>query len=571
MAENSASIHPSTPRTMRSNFSRNAAGDALKRLLDLVASAAGLLLLSPLFLFLAWRIKRDSPGPVFFRGLRVGRGGIVFKILKFRTMHEEPESYTGPRVTAKGDPRITPFGQWLRDSKLNELPQLWNVLKGDMSLVGPRPEDPDIAADWPAEVSAEVLSVRPGITSPASVIYRDEEQMLKGDQLMATYVNKIMPSKLRLDQLYVRNRSFLLDLDILFWTFMVLFPALGQSSPPEESLFLGPISRFIRRYVSWFVIDMLVTFFAMGLAGLLWRSAGPLDIGWPKAMIITLGFSLLYSMTGAFLGVNRVSWSKATFNDAFDILPAAGLATMIALTINYFWLTHPLLPSGLVLLASGLATIGFILIRYRSRLIGALASRWLLWRGQARAVRERVLIVGGGEAGQFAAFIVSANSGRHLYQVVGYVDDDLYKQGMRIRGVDVIGRREDIPHLVKNFDVGVIIFAIHNITPAERRRLVEICLATPARLVWMPDLLGAIDLSRPNGHHKEDVLFIPARQHRLEIERILDELQVAAEVDGAQIVLERITLARSGLRSVTERITESEALVPADENTAPVQ
>ena len=105
----------------------------------------GLFLLSPFFGIIAWAIKRDSPGPIFYRGRRVGRGGKEFTILKFRTMYECPESYAGPCITAKDDERIMPLGRWLRDTKINELPQLWNVLRGEMSLVGPRPEDPEIA------------------------------------------------------------------------------------------------------------------------------------------------------------------------------------------------------------------------------------------------------------------------------------------------------------------------------------------------------------------------------------------------------------------------------------------
>jgi lipopolysaccharide/colanic/teichoic acid biosynthesis glycosyltransferase len=201
--------------------------NAIKRFLDTLVSAFGLLLLSPLFLFLAWRIKRDSPGPVFYRGPRLGRGGQVFQILKFRTMYEHPQSYTGPRVTAQDDPRITPLGKWLRYTKLNELPQLWNVLVGEMSLVGPRPEDPELGMAWPLDVREEVLSVRPGITSPASVQFHNEEELLAANPVMNSFMEDIVPAKLHMDQLYVRHHSLWQDLVTLFWTFKVLVPKLG--------------------------------------------------------------------------------------------------------------------------------------------------------------------------------------------------------------------------------------------------------------------------------------------------------------------------------------------------------
>ena len=177
----------------------------LKRLSDILISIIVLFLLSPVFLYIALRIKKDSPGPVLFRGDRMGRYGKPFKILKFRTMREDDQSHNGAPVTAQDDTRITPFGKYLRDTKLNELPQFWNMLKGEMSLVGPRPEDLKIAQGWPEEVKAEVLSVRPGITSPASVIYRDEEKLLQGTGFMDDYLKTILPDKIRLDQLYVRN------------------------------------------------------------------------------------------------------------------------------------------------------------------------------------------------------------------------------------------------------------------------------------------------------------------------------------------------------------------------------
>ena len=201
-------------------------GNAAKRLFDILVSALSLLALSPAFALIAFWIKRESPGPVFYHGPRIGKGGRSFRILKFRTMYETRKSYEGPRITSQGDDRITPFGKWLRDTKLNELPQLWNVLIGDMSLVGPRPEDPSISKTWPAQIAHELLSVRPGITSPASILYRDEENMLPASEAMLKYLHELSPDKMRLDQLYVRFRSFWLDLDVILWTALLLMPRI---------------------------------------------------------------------------------------------------------------------------------------------------------------------------------------------------------------------------------------------------------------------------------------------------------------------------------------------------------
>ncbi|MHB8132783.1 MAG: sugar transferase [Anaerolineaceae bacterium] len=158
---------------------RNALNRFFRRALDLLTSFFVLLFISPVFAFIAWRIRQDSPGPVFYRCLRAGRFGRSFQILKFRTMFEDPLSYAGSQVTAEDDERITPLGKFLRDSKINELPQFWNVFRGQMRFVGPRLEAVEIAALWPEDQRNIVLSVRllvprgyeeykgQGITSPA--------------------------------------------------------------------------------------------------------------------------------------------------------------------------------------------------------------------------------------------------------------------------------------------------------------------------------------------------------------------------------------------------------------------
>jgi lipopolysaccharide/colanic/teichoic acid biosynthesis glycosyltransferase len=494
MSESSASIHPSSyPVSIKRRFNARLS-DAFKRGFDILASFFGLLALAPLFAYIAYRIKRDTPGPVFYRGPRYGKHGRIFHILKFRSMREEPESYRGPRLTARDDPRITKVGRWLRDTKLNELPQLWNVLLGEMSLVGPRPEDPELGKTWPVEVRREVLSVRPGITSPASVLYRNEENLLDSDSLVESYVANIQPSKLRLDQLYVRHRSFLLDLDILFYTLLVLLPQNGAAAPVEEKLFLGPFSILVRRYVTWFVVDLLVSFAAVGLTGLFWRTLGPLNLGWPLAVLLTLLFSLLFSVMGALLGVNRIQWSRATSRDVLELLPPILATLLLVLAANYLLVLEnpPLVPAEMVVTATVLAAFGFVLVRYRVRLFRSFAARWLSLRGGAAAAQERVLIVGGGESGQFIAWWLQNGRSVGRFQVVGYVDDDLYKQDTRIYGVDVLGCREDIPRLVAELDVGILVFAIHNIPAEDRRQVLEICTSTTARLLSIPDVLGSL-------------------------------------------------------------------------------
>ena len=178
----------------------------------------GLLLLSPLFVVIAVWVKLDTPGPVFFRQTRVGRCGEPFSIYKFRTMVVDADR-NGPKVTTQGDSRITNSGRFLRNCKLDEIPQLINVLKGEMSFVGPRPEVPEYLEYYPEKSKMTVLSVRPGITDPASLEYFDENELLAAsDDPEKTYKNVVLPDKIRIYEEYVKNRSLLLDLELIVKT-----------------------------------------------------------------------------------------------------------------------------------------------------------------------------------------------------------------------------------------------------------------------------------------------------------------------------------------------------------------
>lgn len=186
-----------------------------KRLFDIVASALGLLLLMPLLLLAALWVKLDSPGPALFRQTRVGRFGVPFTIHKFRTMRMEP----GAAITVGEDPRITRSGRFLRASKLDELPQLWDVLRGAMSLVGPRPELPRYVALYPSALREVVLSVRPGITDPASLRFRHESELLaRASDPEREYVEVVLPAKLQLAADYVRTASLAGDVRLILAT-----------------------------------------------------------------------------------------------------------------------------------------------------------------------------------------------------------------------------------------------------------------------------------------------------------------------------------------------------------------
>lgn len=203
-----------------------------KRIFDIVAAMFGLAATSPLLLFCAIAVRIGSSGPIFFLQRRVGQRGKPFNIIKFRTMVHRAEQ-RGLRITAEGDPRVTAAGKWLRKLKLDELPQLLNVLKGDMSFVGPRGEVPEYVAGYDAE-QLKVLEVKPGITGPASLAYIDEASILaRQSDKEGFYVHTLLPRKLMLDLAYCRRITFRDDLKLILATLKELFESDGVNSKPH--------------------------------------------------------------------------------------------------------------------------------------------------------------------------------------------------------------------------------------------------------------------------------------------------------------------------------------------------
>jgi lipopolysaccharide/colanic/teichoic acid biosynthesis glycosyltransferase len=216
-------------------MSRVSAYEVMKRGLDILVASIGLLLLAPLMGLIALAVKLDSPGGVFFAHRRVGRYGRPFKVLKFRTMVRDAPK-RGGAITAGHDPRITRVGRILRKTKLDELPQLWNVLKGEMSLVGPRPEVEQYVALWEPTLREKVLSVRPGITGLTQIRYRHEETLLAQQPDPEAYYREVLlPLKLQSDAEYVDRRTLLYDLCLILRTVLALFerPSTERESVPH--------------------------------------------------------------------------------------------------------------------------------------------------------------------------------------------------------------------------------------------------------------------------------------------------------------------------------------------------
>ena len=202
-----------------------------KRIFDVICSALALIVLSPCFLLLMLILRFTGEGEVFYRQERIGRGGQPFGMLKFATMVKGSPNLGTGLLTVKDDPRILPVGRFLRKTKLNELPQLWNVLIGDMSVIGPRPQAEPHFRLYSPEVQRELATVRPGLSGIGSIVFRDEENILAaaGKDARETYARDIADYKGRLEVWYVRNRTFWIDLLLIFLTIWVVFVPAGCS------------------------------------------------------------------------------------------------------------------------------------------------------------------------------------------------------------------------------------------------------------------------------------------------------------------------------------------------------
>ncbi len=470
----------------------------IRRIFSLVISAAGMLLLFPMYLAIVMLIKRDSPGPVIHKEARVGKRGRLFMIRKFRTTLSHEPSSESPAGMSRTERRATAFGAFLRESKLDELPQLWNVFRGDMNLVGPRAEDPKTVAEWPEEICREILSVRPGLTGPASVLYTYFDNLLQTQNVMERSLFDVLPTRLRLDQIYVRRRNLLTDLDVLGWTALALLPRLRRIPFPENLHPPGVLRALFSPDVFGFLTDLLAAFLAAAAAGSLFPSGFFLLGGMESSVGFYIVIALIYSLVNLVNGSHRVDWKEASAGDSLDLAISTGLVTLVIVILNLMVPGEPLTPPPFLALTGVLAFAGFVLLRYRERLITALAAGWTRLRGYSLdRFGEPVLIVGGGDTGRFTLSLLHDGPLARAFRVAGIVDDDPAKAGASIDGVEVIGTTGDIPALSKALDVGLVFFAINEIDPGESRRIARLCRGCGVRMIRVPDMMSLLPIDFP--------------------------------------------------------------------------
>jgi FlaA1/EpsC-like NDP-sugar epimerase len=277
------------------------------------------------------------------------------------------------------------------------------------------------------------------------------------------------------------------------------------------------------------VIDTVIAFLAVGIAGVIWRITGPLDVGIDRSILYALAMSILFSLSNWVLGLNRLEWSRAPAWNVLKLGFSITLATGITLILDTILPFTEHLPEGMIILSAVLAFTGFTVMRYRERLITGTGSRWLRARGSMRKVGERVLKVGGGENGALAAWIFEHTTLGKAFHLVGIVDDDPRLQGLSIDGYDVLGTTSNIAELVEKHDIGMIVYTIDNIHPQQREKILSECYKTGVKVVLLPDI---IDILKKEFRVSDKSEAGPLRTlGKVELDRMLREVQELLETN----------------------------------------
>ena len=465
---------------------------AIKRTLDLVVGLVALVVLLPVMALVAVAVVVDSTGPVIYGAKRIGRGGKPFTMWKFRSMARGADR-VGPAVTGAYDFRITRVGAFLRRTKLDELPQLVNVLAGQMSLVGPRPEAPTYVERWTDEERA-ILNMRPGITGPTQITYIDEEERLEGDP-DAGYVGELMHAKLAIDLDYVRRFALRRDLAILWRTLVgILSAGERRTNRPRRRYTLGERLRSARP--GPMLLDALLAGVAAALAvGLridrnnIFAAVATYWVFVPLAALVRPAGFLI---AGAYLRV----WRYPTVSDAALVVGSLAAGSLI-MTIVIFVIMQPwAFPGSLGFPRSAIIIeflVSFIVlggIRFASRI-----RQEDLDAGGAPAVAgppRPVLIYGAGEAGAHLAREMRRNRALRL-EPVAFLDDDPSKRGQQIYGVDVVGGVQDLPRVVAEREVAEVVVAMPRIGGDRLRQVVALCEAAGVPVRTLPAVNELLD------------------------------------------------------------------------------
>jgi FlaA1/EpsC-like NDP-sugar epimerase/lipopolysaccharide/colanic/teichoic acid biosynthesis glycosyltransferase len=444
----------------------------LKRLIDILLSLVGIILFAPFFPVIVLIIKLGSRGPVFYLCDRLGKDEKLFKMYKFRTMYTAPAPI-GPSVCPQGDPRVTPVGRFLRRTKLNELPQLLNILKGEMTFVGPRPESPDLAARYP-EPARAIFTITPGLVGPNQILGRNEEEWYPPDvDPQQYYIATILPKKLPLDLEYVRHSSVSTDLKYLF---------LGV----KETIFKVVNWNLVlqnRSQLYLLVADVVLCLVSYVSAPLL-RFAG-VSTGFNFAFFFHLLPVVIVARLVCFVyfGLYGTLIRYLSFHDIIVIIKGVSVSSLLLVSLTFLF-DFRSFPRTVFFLD----WVCLILLMVSLRI----ALRHLCdWHDKNQLNEEtRVLIFGAGDAGALAYRSLMAEK-ENAFTIVGFLDDDPAKRHKTLYGKKVLGNRYTIEAVVKLYQVHEIFLAIPSAPTYEIDRVIQACQHAGVRYRVFPTLKDA--------------------------------------------------------------------------------
>ena len=447
----------------------------IKRVFDVVLSLLGLAFLLPIVPIIGFLIKLDSKGPVFYQTDRIGKNMAKFKMYKFRTMLHTYVN-VGESICPQCDPRVTCFGRFLRRSKLNELPQLFNILKGQMTFVGPRPEAPDLAKLYP-ESTKRIFSVKPGLVSPATILGRNEEECYPpGVDLKSYYVNNILPFKLAVDLKYIDNQSIFKDL--IYIVLGVKETVIGSISKNyvyenRSQLFLLIADLFFTVFLCLFVIRLHVDIFFE-------------SVGIKQKLLFVLLYCTVRMSFYIYFGMYNALIPYMSFYDINRVIVACFLSSIfLCFSSNIFnFDDYPPITAFFdnLILTTILAGMRLVLRLY-----------WKNRRSHYKNLKKRrVLIYGADDWGYIASTIFSSNE-LCPYQTIGFLDDNMEKFGKRINGAKVLGNRHHTKQLVKLYRIEEIIITAQNANSINLQVISGICQKLNVKCRILPFFDNVID------------------------------------------------------------------------------
>jgi lipopolysaccharide/colanic/teichoic acid biosynthesis glycosyltransferase len=446
-----------------------------------LVSTLALIVLAPALVVISVAIKvLGGPGPVIFRGTRVGRFGVEFRILKFRSMRSGSD--LGAQLTAGSDSRVTGIGAFLRSTKLDELPQFWNVLRGQMSIVGPRPEAPRYVAHY-TDAQRALLSVRPGVTGAATLEYRNEEAVLAqvpDDRREAFYLESLLPKELAVELEYVANWTFRRDMVIIVRTFIAIITGIGLGRSSKTAGGVLPGRRFIPRSTLPVIALDSVMWVSGLVAGSILRHGKVAGVtGENVGAGIAIVLALLVTI-GLLVGSYRGRFAIGRYQEA-GALTVVQVLVVIAYFIIYAFVSSVPVGRGTVVAAAYWAIVPMLGVRYLFRY-------WRSRRVQPPAAdSRRVLIYGAGlGAHQVIPSLLFNPSSR--YRPVGIIEDDPSKRYRSVEGISVVGNRNTLESAAARYHVDALLIAVPSASPAMIREITQMGHAAGLDVITLPPI-----------------------------------------------------------------------------------